>query len=85
MADRKPLLDGKVCKGIACAARHGDHFHSISLKNADGTPLRVRVTGKCKVWKTRPAEFRLPIKYGLYESGYITHENCDDWRVGYGS
>ena len=82
MAKREVLMDGRVCKGIAMTVRHGDHFHSTYLKNADGTPLRVRVTGKCKTWKTRPTHFRLPVKYGMYESGYITHENCDEWRIG---
>ena len=69
-----------VCKGVACAARHGEIFHHISMKNSDGTPLRARVTGKCKTWKTRPLEFKLPVKYGMYESFYITHENCDEWE-----
>jgi len=85
MTERKPLLDGKVCKGIALIAKHGSMFHHVDMKNADGTPLRVRVTGKCKTWKTRPTHFRLPVKYGMYESGYITHENCKEWRVGDGS
>jgi len=78
------LLDGRVCKGIATLARHGDNFHHVTLKNSDGTPLRVRVTGKCKTWKTRPTHFRLPVKHGLYESTYITHENVDEWRIGDG-
>jgi hypothetical protein len=73
-----------VCKGVACSASYGDHFHSHIHKNADGTPVRVRVTGKCKTWKTRPDEFRLPFKYGLYQYGYIDEVNKDEWFVGYG-
>ena len=79
------MNDDKVCKGVATSVRYGEHFHHVTMTNHDGTPLRVRVTGKCKTWKTRPTHFRLPVKYGLYESGYITHENCNDWRVGFGS
>ena len=56
-------------------------LHHLSLKNADGTPVRVRVNGKCKVWKTRPAEFRLPVKYGLKQCFYITPENAEEWEV----
>ena len=32
---------------------------------------RVRVSGQCKTWKTRPDDFRLPIKYGLYENSAV--------------
>jgi hypothetical protein len=40
-----------------------------------------RASGKCKTWKTRPEEFKLPIKFGLYESSYLTHENCNLFEV----
>ena len=40
-----------------------------------------RASGKCKTWKTRPEEFKLPIKYGLYESSYLTHENAHLFEV----
>jgi hypothetical protein len=44
-------------------------------------PNKWRASGKCKTWKTRPNEFKLPIKYGLYESGYLTHENAHLFEV----
>lgn len=50
-----------------------------TMKNANGTPLRARKTGMLKTWKTRPMEFKLPVKHGLRDSGYITHENCHEW------
>ena len=34
-----------------------------------------RRNGKTKLWKTRPDDFRVPIKYGLREYSYITPEN----------
>lgn len=37
---------------------------------------RWRANGKCKTWRTRPEEFKLPVKHGLYSFGYITHENA---------
>lgn len=52
-----------------------------TLKNADKTPVRCRVNGKCKVWKTRPTEFKLPVKYGLKECFYITPENAENWYI----
>lgn len=54
-------------------------IHHISDKNRDGTPVRWRVNGKCKIWKTRPEEFSLPIKYGLKVYGKLTHKNCDQF------
>lgn len=42
---------------------------------------RVRVSGKCKTWKSRPDEFRLPVKYGLYESAAVTHENSQHFHL----
>lgn len=68
-----------VTKEIAVAAKHGDIFHHVSRTNSDGTPLRVRVSGKCKVWKTRPESFKLPIKHGLYANGYIDNSNAAYW------
>ncbi len=71
-----------MTKRDAVDARHGEIFYHKTLTNADGeTPQGFRVTGKCKTWKTRPDEFRLPIKRGLYTSGYITHENADEFKV----
>lgn len=51
----------------------------VSQKNADGTPVRCRVNGQVKTWKTRPEHFRLPVKYGLKTYFYITQDNCSDW------
>ena len=53
-------------------------FHATK-RNADGTPMRARANGACKVWKTRPAEFKLPVKHGLYDYGYIDKDNAHEW------
>jgi hypothetical protein len=53
----------------------------VSLKNANGTPYNVRVNGKAKMWKTRPGHFQIPVKRGLREYGYITHEIAENWTV----
>jgi hypothetical protein len=56
-----------------------------------------RQNGAIKRWKTRPEEFRIPVKNGLRNYAYITHENAhlfhfadecplgdgdDDWSYG---
>ena len=68
-----------VTKEQAMTARH---FVHVSVKNADGvTPLRIRASGKCITWKKQPERFKLPVKYGLYNSFYLTPENADMWNV----
>lgn len=57
------------------------HFHHVSLKNKDGSPLRARRNGKTKTWKKLPNEFKIPIKIGMYEYGYIDKANFMDWNV----
>lgn len=65
----------------AIIARYGQIFHHTKFKSADGSPLRVRANGKCQTWKTRPTEFRLPVKYGLYDYDEINERNCQNWEV----
>jgi len=42
---------------------------------------QCRPNGQCKTWKTRPAEFQLPVKYGLYEYAYLTQDNTGDFHL----
>lgn len=55
-------------------------FKHIAKLGSDGAPVRCRASGQCKVWKTRPADFKLPVKWGLYVSFYITPENAHEWE-----
>lgn len=57
------------------------NFEHKTLRNADGSPMRCRASGKVQTWKTRPNEFKLPVKYGLYNSFYITQDNAEQWNV----
>lgn len=52
-----------------------------TLKNKDGSPLRVRVNGKLKTWKTRIYEFQLPMKHGLKDCFYINETNYGEWAI----
>ena len=54
--------------------------HYTDIKLADKV-IKWCANGKCKTWKTRPNEFKLPIKHGLYDYGYITHENAHLFEV----
>jgi len=73
-----------ITKEIALTLKHGQILHSKTTKNADKTPMRVRVNGKCQTWARRPLDFKLPVKYGLKTCGYIDNfdlGNFHDWEV----
>jgi hypothetical protein len=66
-------------QAIALGEQGTRTLHHTRLTNRDGTPVRCRVNGRCKTWKTRPDDFRLPVKYGLKECFYITPSNAHEW------
>lgn len=70
-----------VTKAMAVAAGAAGYaeFCHVKVKNAKGRPAVCRRNGKCQTWKTRPADFRLPVKYGLKECFDITPNNAADW------
>lgn len=70
-----------ITKEQAVALKHGTILHHNTATQGKGAPLRCRVNGKCKTWKTRPEEFKLPVKHGLYEHGYIDETNAAGWSV----
>jgi len=41
----------------------------------------ARPNGRCQTWKTRPNDFRLPVKHGMYEYGEITQDNADCFHL----
>lgn len=64
--------------------RAGDYIHHTERFNADGTPMRARVTS-IKTWKTRPDRIEVRYKRGLYEYGTITETDLAPFSIGYGS
>ena len=58
-----------------------DELWHVSLKNADGTPARCRVNGQIKLWKTRPNDFKLPVKFAAGLTFYIEPHNADEWQL----
>jgi hypothetical protein len=79
-----------ITKEQAQQLRYGDELHCEVVRKCrrqvgprGGVKLtiaRVRVSGQCQTWKTRPEEFRVPIKYGMYQSSEITHRNASDFH-----
>ena len=69
-------------------AIRGGEFHYVECKRTVGprggitTKIETwRANGKCQTWKTRPDEFKLPIKYGLKDYSYLTNSNCKDFHL----
>jgi hypothetical protein len=40
-----------------------------------------RRNGQTHVWKSRPHDFRIPVKFGLYDYWYVTHLNAHMFTV----
>lgn len=84
LKDRRSLESFYATVGPAITAdnvgAHREFWHR-TLKSSDGSPVRCRANGKVKLWKTRPTEFQLPVKYGLRECFYINRVNAAEWTV----
>jgi len=63
----------------AKSLKPGDIIYYLWHKNRDGSFARFKVNGKIKVWKTRPEDFRIPLKRGLYEYWALTPNNITDF------
>lgn len=51
--------------------------HSFEFRANDGKVRNARRSGKVKTWKTRPHDYRIPVKYGLYESSALVPDPED--------
>jgi hypothetical protein len=60
MVERKPLTLTQVKE-----LKYRDEVYSIDEFDSSGAAKRWRVNGKVQLWKTRPTDFRVPLKYGL--------------------
>ena len=71
-----------ITRAIALTLPHGATLHHRTLLTSSRrTPVRCRVWGRCVTWKTRPDDFRLPVKAGLKTHFYITPLNASDWSL----
>jgi hypothetical protein len=70
-----------ITKEQAMTAREFNFKISNRSNKHFGEERHCRRNGATKTWKTRPNEFKVPVKYGLYEYFYITHENADQFEV----
>jgi hypothetical protein len=52
-------------------------IHYANPKVVKNSCMKYRRNGQTKTWKTRLEEFKVPIKHGLRDYAYLTHENAD--------
>ena len=75
------LGDGKIHEDIHCEVVRSCRIVIGPRGGRTDKIVRCRVSGRCQTWKTRPNEFRLPVKHGMYESSAITHRNAEQFHV----
>lgn len=57
------------------------HLNSSCEIRPNNRQYCVRRTGKTKLWKRSPKRFKIPVKFGLYQSGYIDETNVQAWHA----
>jgi hypothetical protein len=62
--------------------RNGAMVHHVTKKNADGTPMRAKVTS-VRTWKTWPERVEVRVKHGLYDYATFTQDDIGSIEVGY--
>ena len=71
-------MDLKEAKTLS----RGDYVHHVTKKNADGTPMRARVTS-IKTWKTRPGAIKIHVKHGMYDYAVVNQDELNQIEKGY--
>ena len=61
--------------------RYGQLVYLVGEWDSDGKPSRAKVTGRVQTWKTRPNDFRVPLKRGLYDTGQLTPSNASRFTL----
>ena len=61
----------------------GDYIHHTTKKNADGTPMRARITS-IKTWKRSPNRIEVRCQRGLYDYAIFTEHELDQINIGEG-
>jgi hypothetical protein len=61
-------------QAMSASAFHENHEPGAKV-------FRWRRNGATQTWKTRPSEFRVPVKYGIRSYGNITEVNASDFHT----
>lgn len=50
---------------------------ALCVEMRSGNWWRIRRNGRTQTWKTRPNDFRIPIKFGFKGTGNLCHNNLE--------
>lgn len=67
----------------AKSLKAGDMIHHVSKTNADGSPMRAKVTS-IKTWKRKPNYIEVRVKRGMYEFATFHEYDLNEIEVGEG-
>jgi hypothetical protein len=77
-----------ITKDQALQLQHGDTVHfgqCLKLIGARGATRiqseQWRISGKLHTWKTRPEQWVIAIKFGLYQSSCMTNNNAENFHL----
>lgn len=71
------MITANQAKGL----RYSQYVYLIGEYDSDGQPSKAKVSGKVQTWKTRPNDFKVPLKRGLYDTGYLTPSNANNFTL----
>lgn len=82
-------LDGKVTRDVALflgenpslVYRIITDYSKTRMFYDNGRACSWSISSRCKVWKSRPLEFYLKLRYDLKRFTEITQENASDWTT----
>lgn len=60
--------------------KQGQLVYHVTKKNADGSPMRAKVTS-IKTWKRSPDRVEVRVKRGLYEYATFTENELDQLTI----
>jgi hypothetical protein len=72
---------GGTVNSISAMTANTFYHRRLKYKGCDARPLEARRNGRTKTWKTRPGQFRIPVKYGMYDYFYIDQDNAHEWAT----
>ena len=61
--------------------KQGQLVYHVTKKNADGSPMRAKVTS-IKTWKRSPNRVEVRVKRGLYEYAVFNETELDQLTIG---